>query len=67
MVPRAGLHSTLPVSAPGSVPKRLWELGKLNHVAIAVPDIEKATALYRDVLGAKVSEMHVSLARLRLL
>lgn len=31
-------------------------IGRLNHVAIAVPDLEKATALYRDVLGAKVSE-----------
>jgi len=31
-------------------------IGKLNHVAIAVPDLEKATAIYRDVLGAKVSE-----------
>jgi methylmalonyl-CoA/ethylmalonyl-CoA epimerase len=30
-------------------------IGKLNHVAIAVPDLEKATAIYRDVLGAKVS------------
>jgi len=30
-------------------------IGKLNHVAIAVPDLEKATAVYRDVLGAKVS------------
>lgn len=30
-------------------------LGKLNHVAIVVPDLEKATAQYRDVLGAKVS------------
>jgi len=30
-------------------------LGKLNHVAIAVPDLAAATALYRDVLGAKVS------------
>lgn len=33
-----------------------WKLGKLNHIAIAVPDMEKATALYRDVLGATVSE-----------
>src|SRR6201999_3392849 len=31
-------------------------IGKLNHVAIASPDIAKATALYRDVLGAKVSD-----------
>jgi methylmalonyl-CoA/ethylmalonyl-CoA epimerase len=31
-------------------------IGKLNHVAIAVPDLAAATATYRDVLGAKVSE-----------
>jgi methylmalonyl-CoA/ethylmalonyl-CoA epimerase len=30
-------------------------IGKLNHVAIAVRDIGKAAALYRDVLGADVS------------
>lgn len=30
-------------------------IGRLNHVAIAVPDIGKAAALYRDVLGAEVS------------
>ena len=30
-------------------------IGRLNHVAIAVPDLAKATALYRDTLGAKVS------------
>ncbi|HEY5084902.1 MAG TPA: methylmalonyl-CoA epimerase [Rhizomicrobium sp.] len=30
-------------------------IGKLNHVAIATPDLGKATAIYRDVLGAKVS------------
>lgn len=33
-------------------------MGKLNHVAIAVPDLDKATALYRDILGATVSEKH---------
>lgn len=32
-------------------------IGKLNHVAIAVPDLEAATATYRDTLGAKVSEV----------
>lgn len=32
-------------------------IGRLNHVAIAVPDIEAARALYRDVLGAEVSEI----------
>ena len=31
-------------------------IGKLNHVAIAVPDLEAGTAVYRDTLGAKVSE-----------
>ena len=31
-------------------------LGRLNHVAIAVPDIEAASKTYRDVLGAQVSE-----------
>jgi len=41
-------------AATGSSP--VWKLGKLNHVAIAVPDLEAATALYRDVLGATVSE-----------
>lgn len=29
---------------------------KLNHIAIAVPDLEKAMDLYRDILGANVSE-----------
>ena len=31
-------------------------IGRLNHVAIAVRDLASATALYRDTLGAKVSE-----------
>lgn len=31
-------------------------IGNLNHVAIAVPDLAKAAATYRDVLGAEVSE-----------
>ena len=39
-----------------------WKLGKLNHVAIAVPDLEKASQLYRDVLGANVSDVVVSLS-----
>ena len=30
-------------------------IGRLNHVAIAVSDIEAATAVYRDTLGASVS------------
>ncbi|MFA7414159.1 MAG: methylmalonyl-CoA epimerase [Rhizobium sp.] len=31
-------------------------LGRVNHVAIAVPDLAAATASYRDTLGARVSE-----------
>jgi methylmalonyl-CoA/ethylmalonyl-CoA epimerase len=31
-------------------------LGRLNHVAIAVPDIKAATAVYRDTLGATVTD-----------
>jgi methylmalonyl-CoA/ethylmalonyl-CoA epimerase len=34
-------------------------LGRLNHVAIAVPDLEAAMATYRDTLGAKVSQPQV--------
>jgi methylmalonyl-CoA/ethylmalonyl-CoA epimerase len=30
-------------------------LGRLNHVAIAVPDLAAASATYRDTLGAVVS------------
>ena len=30
-------------------------IGRLNHVAIAVPALEEGVRLYRDVLGAKVS------------
>jgi len=31
-------------------------LGRVNHIAIAVPDLAAATATYRDVLGARVSQ-----------
>ena len=31
-------------------------IGRLNHVAIAVPDMAAAVATYRDMLGAEVSE-----------
>ncbi|XP_046373659.1 methylmalonyl-CoA epimerase, mitochondrial-like [Haliotis rufescens] len=40
-------------SSPSS---QAWKVGKVNHIAIAVPDLEKATSLYRDVLGARVSD-----------
>ena len=31
-------------------------IGKLNHIAIAVPDIESASKLYKETLGADVSD-----------
>ena len=31
-------------------------IGRLNHVAIAVPDLEAAAAQYRDTLGAHVRD-----------
>ncbi len=30
-------------------------IGRLNHVAIVVPDLAKAASLYRETLGARVS------------
>jgi len=33
-------------------------LGRLNHVAIVVPDLRAGIAIYRDLLGATVSEPH---------
>jgi methylmalonyl-CoA/ethylmalonyl-CoA epimerase len=34
-------------------------LGRLNHVAIAVPDLAAASAVYRDTLGAKLTQPQV--------
>ena len=31
-------------------------IGKLNHVAIVVPDLKAASAIYRDTLGGDVSD-----------
>jgi methylmalonyl-CoA/ethylmalonyl-CoA epimerase len=33
-------------------------IGRLNHVAIVVPDLAAAATLYRDALGAQVSAPH---------
>ena len=42
-----------------SPPASVWSLGRLNHVAIAVPNLEAAPSLYRDMLGATVSAPQV--------
>ena len=34
-------------------------IGRLNHVAIVVPDLQAAVATYRNALGATVSEAEV--------
>lgn len=43
------LHSTHPKT-------RTWNVLKVNHVAVAVPDLEKISTLYKDILGIKTSE-----------
>ncbi|XP_072472753.1 methylmalonyl-CoA epimerase, mitochondrial [Notamacropus eugenii] len=40
-----------------NVPGTLWNLGRLNHVAIAVPDLNMAKSFYKNMLGAQVSEV----------
>nr|KAF6278924.1 methylmalonyl-CoA epimerase [Myotis myotis] len=55
-VPTGRAFST-PQSSRRVASAAVWALGRLNHVAIAVPDLEKARAFYRDVLGAQVSEV----------
>ena len=64
---RSLLRISVPVrsmSASASPPTTVWSLGKLNHVAIAVPNLEAATALYRDMLGATVSPAQVTISPL---
>lgn len=34
-------------------------IGRLNHIAIAVPDLEAAAAKYRDLLGADVGAVQI--------
>ncbi|XP_071795080.1 ethylmalonyl-CoA/methylmalonyl-CoA epimerase-like [Asterias amurensis] len=36
--------------------ENLWKLGRINHVAIVVPNLEEATNLYKNVFQATVSE-----------
>jgi len=45
------------MAAADGVPAGLWKLGRLNHVAIACHDLPKAAQFYKDILGAKVSEL----------
>lgn len=49
--------SSLPQGAEGM--RELAKATRLNHVAIAVPNIKDAAATYRNLLGAKVSDEQV--------
>jgi methylmalonyl-CoA/ethylmalonyl-CoA epimerase len=50
---RAG---TIPLAFQAGGDSGFAMLGRLNHVAIAVPDLDAAARLYRDTLGARVSD-----------
>nr|XP_012331083.1 methylmalonyl-CoA epimerase, mitochondrial isoform X3 [Aotus nancymaae] len=43
----------------------VWNLGRLNHVAIAVPDLEKAAAFYKNILGAQVDNINAAVMDLK--
>ncbi|MBZ3877097.1 Methylmalonyl-CoA epimerase, mitochondrial [Sciurus carolinensis] len=43
----------------------VWNLGRLNHVAIAVPDLEKATGFYKNILGAQVDNINAVMMDLK--
>uniref|UniRef100_A0A0B6YZJ3 VOC domain-containing protein n=1 Tax=Arion vulgaris TaxID=1028688 RepID=A0A0B6YZJ3_9EUPU len=34
---------------------KLWNLGKINHIALVTADLDKSASLYKDVLGGQVS------------
>ncbi len=60
MVRALGQEADVPRARLGGMIKAAGEkdasmIGRLNHVAIAVRDIAKASAVYRDTLGADVS------------
>jgi methylmalonyl-CoA/ethylmalonyl-CoA epimerase len=43
------------MTADGVVPGGVNMIGRLNHVAIAVRDLQASARVYRDILGADVS------------
>ena len=45
----------MPIGKPCSEISKIWPPARLNHVAIAVPDLEAASETYRSALGAEVS------------
>uniref|UniRef100_UPI00358F3BB8 methylmalonyl-CoA epimerase, mitochondrial n=1 Tax=Myxine glutinosa TaxID=7769 RepID=UPI00358F3BB8 len=57
VIPRA-LHSSRSLRNEAIDP-RVWALGRLHHVGVAVPDVNAASKLYKETLamGDKVSEV----------
>ncbi|CAG8456025.1 13518_t:CDS:2, partial [Acaulospora colombiana] len=45
-------HRYMASSAGLPADHEVWKLGRLNHVAVAVPDLKKATDFYKNMLGA---------------
>ena len=52
--PRSCLGRVDRIDLPARRPGAESMIGRLNHVAIAVPDLDAAVAQYRDTLGAQV-------------
>ncbi len=44
------------IGSPLAKKNILWKLGKLNHVAIATPNMAKSMAFYKNVFGATVTD-----------
>ncbi|UJR13430.1 hypothetical protein I4U23_000444 [Adineta vaga] len=40
-----------PITA--NVPSGVWKLGKLNHIAVAVPCLDEASSFFKNILQAK--------------
>ena len=54
------VRRTLQTAVRSSSP---WSLGALNHVAIAVPDLDEATSFYRDVLKVRDLQKFLSVQK----
>jgi len=50
------IRSVRSFSSGKILPEGLWSLGRLNHIAIATPDLAWSSSLYKNILGAEISE-----------
>jgi len=50
------IRSVRSFSSGKILPEGLWSLGRLNHIAIATPDLAGSSSLYKNILGAEISE-----------